>query len=330
MVAAAASAVRGGAKLIGANEDPTHPTPTGLLPGTGALLAAVATAAETEPVVGGKPHRPMAELILARAGGRGHRGGRPSGHRRTAGGAHRRPVRARADRRDRAGDPPGDVAAAFDTPARGRPGSGAGGRLESGPGRLRAPGNGLAAGNGSASGVPLSAPLGPQAPEDAAGTRRPRYADPGFGPRSGARTGPDPGAGPGGGRPGPGTDPRTGRGRCSHGPAQRHRLGIPAPGRRQAREQLIIWPLAPPGDLRSRLLSEDVVAQFHAFIADVDARPRDQLGDCLFSLLQNEQHKIYSRLAPAGELQESSHTVKVALTARGVKVSLTIVGWPGV
>jgi HAD superfamily hydrolase (TIGR01450 family) len=66
-IAAAVSVVRQGARLIGTNEDPTHPTPDGLLPGTGALLAAVATAAETTPEVAGKPHRPTADAIAARA-----------------------------------------------------------------------------------------------------------------------------------------------------------------------------------------------------------------------------------------------------------------------
>lgn len=60
-------AVRAGARLIGTNEDPTHPTPEGLLPGSGALLAAVATAAGTAPEVAGKPHPPLAKLIAARA-----------------------------------------------------------------------------------------------------------------------------------------------------------------------------------------------------------------------------------------------------------------------
>jgi HAD superfamily hydrolase (TIGR01450 family) len=65
-VARAATAVRDGARLVGTNEDPTHPTPDGLLPGAGALLAAVATAAEAVPEVAGKPHRPTAEAIQAR------------------------------------------------------------------------------------------------------------------------------------------------------------------------------------------------------------------------------------------------------------------------
>ncbi len=60
-------AVRGGARLIGTNEDPTHPTPEGLLPGSGALVAAVATAAQQDAVWAGKPHRPMMELIRSRA-----------------------------------------------------------------------------------------------------------------------------------------------------------------------------------------------------------------------------------------------------------------------
>ncbi|MGH9047560.1 MAG: HAD-IIA family hydrolase [Acidimicrobiales bacterium] len=58
-----ASAVRDGARLIGTNDDPTHPTPEGLLPGAGALLSAVVTAAGCEAEVAGKPNRPMAELI---------------------------------------------------------------------------------------------------------------------------------------------------------------------------------------------------------------------------------------------------------------------------
>jgi HAD superfamily hydrolase (TIGR01450 family) len=66
-IAEAARTVRAGARLIGTNEDPTHPTPHGLVPGCGALLAAGATAAETTPEVAGKPHRPTADAIRARA-----------------------------------------------------------------------------------------------------------------------------------------------------------------------------------------------------------------------------------------------------------------------
>jgi HAD superfamily hydrolase (TIGR01450 family) len=65
-VARAASAVRAGARLVGTNEDPTFPTPEGLVPGAGALLAAVATASETTPEVAGKPHEPTAAAVRAR------------------------------------------------------------------------------------------------------------------------------------------------------------------------------------------------------------------------------------------------------------------------
>lgn len=61
----AARAVREGARLVGTNEDPTFPTPDGLVPGAGALLAAVATAAETKPEVAGKPHRATADALAS-------------------------------------------------------------------------------------------------------------------------------------------------------------------------------------------------------------------------------------------------------------------------
>ncbi len=60
----AARVVRGGAQLIGTNSDATYPTPAGAQPGGGSLLAAVSTAGgAAEPVIGGKPHQPMADLI---------------------------------------------------------------------------------------------------------------------------------------------------------------------------------------------------------------------------------------------------------------------------
>jgi 4-nitrophenyl phosphatase len=57
---------------LGTNTDATYPTPTGLQPGGGAILAAIATASGAEPVVGGKPHAAMAAVIrerLSAAGG---------------------------------------------------------------------------------------------------------------------------------------------------------------------------------------------------------------------------------------------------------------------
>jgi glycerol 3-phosphatase-2 len=68
---AAAAAVRGGARLIGTNADPTYPTSDGLIPGGGAILAAVATASGVSPVVAGKPYEPMAALVRSRLGAGG-------------------------------------------------------------------------------------------------------------------------------------------------------------------------------------------------------------------------------------------------------------------
>lgn len=59
----AATAVRRGARLIGTNDDATYPTPGGPIPGGGAILAAVATAAGVAPDVAGKPHDPMVRLV---------------------------------------------------------------------------------------------------------------------------------------------------------------------------------------------------------------------------------------------------------------------------
>jgi 4-nitrophenyl phosphatase len=64
----AAAAVRLGARLIGTNDDATYPTPEGPIPGGGAILAAVATAAGATPTVAGKPHPAMAAFIRARIG----------------------------------------------------------------------------------------------------------------------------------------------------------------------------------------------------------------------------------------------------------------------
>ena len=66
---AAYQAIRGGARLIGTNDDTTYPTPEGPIPGGGALLASVVAAAGVEPEVAGKPYQPMADAVLARIGG---------------------------------------------------------------------------------------------------------------------------------------------------------------------------------------------------------------------------------------------------------------------
>ncbi|HJV08426.1 MAG TPA: HAD-IIA family hydrolase [Acidimicrobiales bacterium] len=65
---AAYQAIRGGARLIGTNDDTTYPTPDGPIPGGGALLAAVVAAAGVEAEVAGKPYQPMADAVRARLG----------------------------------------------------------------------------------------------------------------------------------------------------------------------------------------------------------------------------------------------------------------------
>jgi 4-nitrophenyl phosphatase len=75
----AADAARGSACFVATNLDPTYPIHGGLVPGTGALVAAVATAAGREPDVAGKPEQPMADLVRSRYGNDGLMiGDRPS------------------------------------------------------------------------------------------------------------------------------------------------------------------------------------------------------------------------------------------------------------
>jgi len=65
---AAASALHRGARLIGTNPDPTFPTPKGLIPGTGSLVAAVETAGLVAAEVAGKPNEPAARFVTERRG----------------------------------------------------------------------------------------------------------------------------------------------------------------------------------------------------------------------------------------------------------------------
>jgi 4-nitrophenyl phosphatase len=69
----ASAAVRAGARLIGTNSDSTYPTPTGLQPGGGAILAAVAAASGVEPVIAGKPNEAMVAVIEERLSASGRR-----------------------------------------------------------------------------------------------------------------------------------------------------------------------------------------------------------------------------------------------------------------
>lgn len=60
-------AIGAGARFVASNHDPTYPTPEGLLPGAGAIVAAVSHATGVTPVVAGKPHAAMRALLAARA-----------------------------------------------------------------------------------------------------------------------------------------------------------------------------------------------------------------------------------------------------------------------
>ena len=67
----AATAVRNGARLLATNDDSTYPTADGPVPGGGAILASIATAAGVVPVVAGKPNEPIAALVRDRCGASG-------------------------------------------------------------------------------------------------------------------------------------------------------------------------------------------------------------------------------------------------------------------
>jgi ribonucleotide monophosphatase NagD (HAD superfamily) len=64
----ASDAVRHGARLLATNDDATYPTPEGVIPGGGAILAAVVTASAATPTIAGKPYAPMATLVRERCG----------------------------------------------------------------------------------------------------------------------------------------------------------------------------------------------------------------------------------------------------------------------
>lgn len=69
---AAHQAVWKGARLLGTNADATYPSSDGPIPGAGAILAAVATAAGVEAEVAGKPFQPMITLVKAEVGEGSH------------------------------------------------------------------------------------------------------------------------------------------------------------------------------------------------------------------------------------------------------------------
>jgi HAD superfamily hydrolase (TIGR01450 family) len=67
-LAEACLAIRGGAMWIACNVDRTLPTERGLLPGNGAMVAALRAATDREPTVAGKPARSLLDTAMNRTG----------------------------------------------------------------------------------------------------------------------------------------------------------------------------------------------------------------------------------------------------------------------
>ncbi len=64
----AAAAIRAGSRFVATNGDVRYPTPEGLVPGAGAIIAALVATTGVEPVLIGKPQPAMFTGILERAG----------------------------------------------------------------------------------------------------------------------------------------------------------------------------------------------------------------------------------------------------------------------
>ncbi len=61
-------ALQQGARFVATNADTTLPTETGLVPGAGSIVAALAAASGIDPVVIGKPETPMLEMAMRQMG----------------------------------------------------------------------------------------------------------------------------------------------------------------------------------------------------------------------------------------------------------------------
>jgi 4-nitrophenyl phosphatase len=67
----ASRAVRDGARFVATNTDATYPVADGLVPGAGAIVAAVATASGRTPEIAGKPHPPTVAMVREQLGDQG-------------------------------------------------------------------------------------------------------------------------------------------------------------------------------------------------------------------------------------------------------------------
>jgi 4-nitrophenyl phosphatase len=68
-LAAAALAIEAGARFLGTNPDTSFPSERGLVPGAGAIQAALTATTGVQPVVVGKPHPLMLDLAMQQLGG---------------------------------------------------------------------------------------------------------------------------------------------------------------------------------------------------------------------------------------------------------------------
>jgi 4-nitrophenyl phosphatase len=60
--------IRSGVPFYGTNPDRTFPTPEGFIPGAGAILAALVTATDVQPIIAGKPSPTLYEFALEKLG----------------------------------------------------------------------------------------------------------------------------------------------------------------------------------------------------------------------------------------------------------------------
>lgn len=64
--------IRDGAAFIGSNPDKTFPTPNGLVPGAGSILAAIEAATNVQPIITGKPNPEIYQLAMERMESKPH------------------------------------------------------------------------------------------------------------------------------------------------------------------------------------------------------------------------------------------------------------------
>jgi len=65
----AARRIRDGAAFVATNTDATYPTPSGLAPGAGTIVAAISTASGVEPINCGKPTRAFGDIVAEKITG---------------------------------------------------------------------------------------------------------------------------------------------------------------------------------------------------------------------------------------------------------------------